>query len=246
MNARVTSIASGIDGTLIDVECVLANGLPNMVIVGFANKAIDEAKERVRSAFASSRIAFPKKRITINLAPADVPKETPALDLAIAVVVMLAGEQVKLLDSNKNMIFLGELGLDGSIRPVRGIVGSLLDAKQKGVHRFMLPLANIKQAELIPNIEIIPVSSLKEAFEILSGTTETKAIKTDTLQIRGSRQKVAVDFSQVVGQDRAKRALEIAAAGAHNIMLSGPRERAKACSPSLPRDTTSVNSRRNT
>ncbi len=222
MNAKAQSIASGIDGTLIDVECVVSNGLPNLIIVGFANKAVDEARERVRSAFSTSKISFPKKRITINLAPADVPKETPALDLAIAASILLASNQANLRDTLANVIYLGELSLDGSVRPVRGMVGSLLDAKQKGITRFVIPEKNITQASLVPGIEIITVSSLKELFKIFQDPESIKINKTGKLKLQAGSQKANVDLSQVVGQDRAKRALEIAAAGAHNIMLSGP------------------------
>ncbi len=222
MNARVTSIAAGIDGTLIDVECVLTNGLPNIIIVGFANKAVDEAKERVRSAFMSSKIPFPKKRITINLAPADVPKETPALDLAIAAAILLASEQTNPDISIKDTIVLGELGLDGSVRPVRGIIGSLLDAKKKGITSFVIPADNLSQATLVPNCTLRTVGSLKELFDHLTGVMQLKQIETKDLALKQLSTKSAVDFAHVIGQERAKRGLEIAAAGSHNILLSGP------------------------
>ncbi|MDZ7785781.1 MAG: YifB family Mg chelatase-like AAA ATPase [Candidatus Saccharibacteria bacterium] len=221
MNARVSSIAAGIDGTLIDVECVLTNGLPNLVIVGFANKAVDEAKERVRSAFASSKISFPKKRITINLAPADMPKETPALDLAIAAAILLASEQGSPRDA-KNTIFLGELGLDGSIRPIRGMIGSLLDAKKKGITRFIIPRANVEQAKLIPDIELIPLNTIQDLYGLFTKTKEVASLHTKPFEPPEAGGTQQTDFGEIVGQQRAKRALEIAAAGNHNVLLSGP------------------------
>lgn len=160
MSAKIRSIASGLDGTLIDVECVMSNGLPNIIIVGFANKAVDEARERVRSAFASCNLQLPKKRITINLAPADLPKDSPALDLAIAAAILLASKQIE-TRTVQNVILLGELGLDGSIRPVRGIIGGLLAARKKGISKFIIPNDNLRQASLVPNIEITPVNSLR-------------------------------------------------------------------------------------
>jgi len=221
VSAKVISIASGIDGTLIDVECVLSNGLPNLVIVGFANKAVDEAKERVRSAFASSKLQLPKKRITINLAPADIPKESPALDLAIAAAILIASKQVR-DNAIIKTILLGELGLDGSTRPVRGIIGSLLEAKQKGISAFYIPKENISQAELIPDIQLTPIDSLKELYDDLSDLKKITPIKTTSKSLLTQRTPMTIDFKHIVGQARAKRALEIAAAGSHNVLLSGP------------------------
>lgn len=121
-------VDSGFDGFLAEIECHISNGLPNIIIVGFANKAVDEAKERIRSAFSSSAIPLPKKRITINLAPADIPKDTTAFDLGVAVSIMATAKTIQAPD--KNSIFLGELGLDGSVRTVRGVIGKLLVAKK--------------------------------------------------------------------------------------------------------------------
>src|SRR3989338_6745963 len=126
MSAKVQSIVeAGGAGLLIDIECHITNGLPSVIIVGFANKAVDEAKERLRSALANSGLEMPRKRITINLAPADVPKDSTSFDLAIATAILTAAEQFSIGNSSK-LVFIGELALDGSVRPVRGIIGKLL------------------------------------------------------------------------------------------------------------------------
>ena len=220
MSATVKSIASGLDGTIVDVECVTTNGLPNLVIVGFANKAVDEAKERVRNAFTSNKIPLPKKRITINLAPADVPKETPALDVAIAASILIASKQGQQL--HDTYIYLGELGLNGNIKAVRGIVGSLIDGKSKGFTTFVIPKENFEQASLVPDVSLIPINHIKELVKLLAQPSSPKPYTTKSITLNNPRYSVAIDFSEVVGQDRAKRALEIAAAGGHNILLSGP------------------------
>lgn len=209
-------------GMVVDVECHLANSLPNIVIVGFATKAVDEAKERIRGALASSNIRLPKKRITINMAPADIPKEGSSFDLSIALSILQSAKLVP--NSTGQAIVIGELGLDGSIRAVRGIIGKILSAKTLGFNEFIIPKNNIAQASLIPDIGIMPVSNLKQAFEILQNP-EINYTKTDkNTQSKPEIQTVSstVQFEDVVGQERAKRALLIAAAGHHNILLNGP------------------------
>jgi magnesium chelatase family protein len=135
-------IESGSGGILVDIECHLSKNLPNIVIVGFANKSVDEAKERIRGAFSASGIKLPRKRITINLAPADVPKEGSGFDLPISVAILQTAGLCE-LSCPENTVVLGEVGLDGSVRPIRGIIGKILAAKQKGITRFWLVFAVI-------------------------------------------------------------------------------------------------------
>src|SRR4051794_17088788 len=169
MSAKVHSIiATGSHGTIVDIECHLSNNLPNIVIVGFANKAVDESRERIRGAFATSHIMLPRKRITINLAPADVPKADSSFDLAIAVAILMANGQMALALSNK-LAFIGELGLDGSTRAVRGIIGKILVGREKGITTFYIPKDNLVQAKLVPKVELIPIDSLNQLFLHING-----------------------------------------------------------------------------
>ncbi len=221
----IQSILSiGSSGIVIDIECHLSNGLPNVIIVGFANRAIDEAKERIRSAFSTTKIILPRKRITINLAPADIPKESTGFDMAISAAILTAsGQTTKILTSNDAVI--GELGLDGTVRAVRGIIGKLLAGRNKGVTTFYVPRKNIGQALLVPQITIVPVANIKDLYLELSGQITLKRYETGagiTQQATDVQANHAASLRDIVGQTRAKRALEITAAGGHNLLLHGP------------------------
>lgn len=209
--------------TLIEVECHLAKSLPNIVIVGFASKSVDEAKERLKGAFTSSNIKLPKRRITLNLAPADLPKEGSGFDLAMAVSIL---QRAKLVpqDVGDNCVVIGELGLDGTIRPVRGVIGKILSAKKLGITDFIIPEGNVEQAKLIPGIRLLAWSTLHDAYLALQqpelpnfeATTPVGATKNKPAE------QYDIYIEDIAGQDRAKRALLIAAAGHHNILLNGP------------------------
>lgn len=215
-----TILDSGFDGLIIEIECHMSNGLPNIVIVGFANKAVDEAKERIRSAFASSDITLPKKRITINLAPADIPKESTSLDIGMAVSILQAGGLITSLP--EKALFIGELGLDGSVKPVRGIIGKLIAAKKHNYTRVILPAKNMEQASLVNDIEIYPINNLAELRSLLDKPLTFPTSRPNTNNFINNRASLGFTFQDVVGQPFAKRALEIAAAGNHNVLLNGP------------------------
>jgi magnesium chelatase family protein len=216
-----TILTNGSSGILIDTECQLSNGLPGITIVGLGNKAIDESRERVRSAFASSQIPMPRKRITINLAPADVPKESSSLDLAIAMAILQADGQLQQPLPAKAAV-IGELGLDGSVRPVRGVIGKVFSGQKFGIKRFFIPSGNTVQAQLIPDIELIAVTSLQELLSKLNSGTLPILDTKDGYDLPSTEPVYDHQLSEVVGQHKAKRALEIAAAGGHNIFLNGP------------------------
>jgi len=224
MAKRVRSIVdtSGTNATTIGVECHITNGLPSVIIIGYASKAVDEAKERLRASFLNSSLPFPKKRITINLTPADIPKDSTSLDLAMAVAVLQQSDQIELV-SAEPALFLGELSLDGTLNPVRGLIGRLMSARNMGYKEVYLPNANLKQALLVPGMTIKPAKDLREVYLDLSGSLKIKPRLTGSGKITiGSSTSDALDFSEIIGQPVAKRALEIAAAGHHNILLHGP------------------------
>ncbi len=226
MSARIHSLLDiGTSGIVVDIECHLSNNLPNIVIVGFANRAVDESKERVRGAFSNSKLDLPRKRITINLAPADIPKDSSSFDLAIAAAILQATGTMKHAPSAKEAI-LGELGLDGSVRPVRGIIGKILAGRNHGITTFYIPSANMSQAGLVPGVQLIGVKSLSELYGHMVGSTKLSAITTKRGDMVEAYTQTATEHElslhEVIGQARAKRALEIAAAGGHNIFLNGP------------------------
>ncbi len=216
-------ISSGNDGIIVDIQCHLSNNLPNIIVVGFANKAVDEARERLRGAFSTSGILLPRKRIIINLAPADVPKVDSSFDIAMAVSIMYASGQLSQTIQD-NQAFIGELGLDGSVRAVRGIIGKLLTGRSKGIETFFIPVANAEQAQLVPNVTLLPVSNLSQLFHHLNNAEMIESIITEGGKLQDITKSTDgnVHLSEIVGQFQAKRALEIAAAGGHNIFFSGP------------------------
>ncbi len=223
MHKRIVSIIeTGLGGLVVDIECHISNGLPAIVIVGFANRSIEEAKERLRGAFTNSGLRLPRKRIALNLAPGDIPKDGTGFDLAMAAAIISADQQG--LQTNLNdTIIIGELGLDGTVRPVRGIIGKLLTARQDGFSQFIIPHGNVEQARLVPDITLFPVAKLNQLQQhLLTAVPLTPVNPEQPAHSSTGKATAGPDFQEVVGQNRAKRGLEIAAAGGHNILLSGP------------------------
>jgi len=219
--AKIKSAASlGLEPILIDVEVDISNGLPNFLIVGLPDKAVDEARERVRAAIKNSNVQFPTRRITVNLAPADIRKEGPAYDLPIAIGLLLAGEQIY---PPENSLFLGELALNGEVRPISGAILFASLAQNRGVKTLYVPAANAAEAALISGIEVIPVDNLINLIAHLRREKIIPALPPTPIDPQAALFiNSAFDLKYVAGQEHAKRALEIAAAGRHNILMSGP------------------------
>lgn len=209
----------GLEGKLVEVECDITNGLPSLIIVGLPNKAIDEAKERIRGAIKNSRLETPSRRITLNLAPADLPKDGTAYDMAMAVSTLAASQQIE-LSSLQDAIFIGELALDGKVRPVPGVLSYTQLAKEHGFTHIYVPAVNAPEGALIQGINVMPVTSLRQLYRHLIQERSIKPIPHKRLR-QGQRHQ-DYDFQTIYGQEQAKRALEIGAAGYHNILMSGP------------------------
>ena len=214
----ISGAVYGVECKLIQVETDVSDGLPMFEMVGFLNSCVKEAKERVRTAMKNSGFSIPPKRITVNLSPADIRKEGSSYDLPIAVSILLSMNKISLKRIEQTLI-IGELGLNGTVKRINGVLSVVHLAKEKGLSECIVPKENEKEASIVSGIKIIAVKNLKEVYEYLAGILEIvpSCFVNDEIE-----KEEWVDYSEICGQTLAKRAIEVAVAGKHNVLLVGP------------------------
>lgn len=215
----ITASVIGLDAHLVDVEADISPGLGHVAVVGLPDTAVQEAKERVRSAMKHAELEFPRTRVTVNLAPADLKKIGTPFDLPIALAIAAVDGQIRDTCLERRL-FVGELGLDGALRPVHGVLSIAMLAKERGMRELIVPKGNASEAALVNGLRIIAAARLEEVVGHISGRHEITS--EDTRLIETSEEHGHPDFSAIRGQEQARRALEIAAAGGHNVLMQGP------------------------
>ncbi|HWP59716.1 MAG TPA: YifB family Mg chelatase-like AAA ATPase [Candidatus Acidoferrales bacterium] len=222
MLAKVISASLyGIDALRVEVEIDLASGLPQFATVGLAEGAVKESKDRVRAAVKNCGYSFPAKKITINLAPADLKKEGSAYDLPMAIGI-LAAEGIVQKNRLSDYLLVGELSLDGAVKPIRGALPIAVAVKREGLKGLVLPAMSAHEAAVVQGIEVLGVDNMPQVVELLNGERVIEPTCVDLEELFKKHSQYDTDFSEVKGQQHVKRALEVAAAGGHNVILVGP------------------------
>ncbi|MBI4632924.1 MAG: YifB family Mg chelatase-like AAA ATPase [Deltaproteobacteria bacterium] len=217
----MSSAVIGIDSHTVHVEVDISSGLPQFSTVGLPDSAIRESRDRIRAAIKNSGYAFPRHHVTVNLAPADIKKEGTGFDLPIAVGILAAQELIK-PDVFENYLIVGELSLDGSVKAVQGVLSAASRAKEAGIKGIIVPAENAAEAAMVEAIDVIPVATLSDVVEFFNGRMNISPVKADIDALFRMSLRHPFDFSEIRGQKQAKRALEVAAGGGHNIIMVGP------------------------
>ncbi len=220
-SAVLSSAVVGVDGLMVEVEVDIAAGLPATTVVGLGDSAVKESRDRVRAALKNSGYECPPRRITVNLAPANLKKEGSAFDLPIAIGICAATGQLSSAVL-RDYALLGELALDGRVKPIRGALPIAAAVARRGLRGLLLPRRNAPEAGVVEGLDVIPIVSLAQAFDFLRGEATTAPIRVDVERILAEHGRHELDFREVKGQEHVKRALEVAAAGGHNVIMVGP------------------------
>ncbi len=221
MFSKVKScVLRGIDGTEIVVEADISDGLPTFTMVGYLSSSVKEASERVRTALKNSGFTFPPKRITVNLSPADIKKDGAGFDLPIALAILLSSGLSPEVSLDETLV-LGELGLNGDLKPIPGVLPMVFRAAENGIRSCIVPKENVEEAALVKGLSVIGAATLNEAVDYISGALKIKPVQNLCDRLYESPQEQKIDFSDIHGQETLKRGMEIAAAGFHNVLMTG-------------------------